>query len=129
MSNMIDQYIDCCIINGSHYDVSQAAVEILKNILKYIGNNTWQYKNEMGIWVNDEKQNMLKYELKTRVCNAFIERSLFWHNKGSEENIDINISIDCKFRANKLLNISSKLKDDKYISTIIKETKQFFDIE
>ena len=33
--NIVDQYIDCCIINGSHYDISLATVEILKNKYKY----------------------------------------------------------------------------------------------
>jgi len=125
MSNLLEKYIDCCIINGSHYDVSLACIELLKCNYRYIGNNVWEYFNENNEWSVDDKSNKLKYDIKTKVCNAFIERSLFWENK-SRYDTDINISIDDKFRSNKLLIISSKLKDDKYISTIIKESKQFF---
>lgn len=128
MSNLLEKYIDCCIINGCHYDVSLACVEILKTNYKYKGNNVWQFLDDNGVWHIDEKHAKLKHDIKTKVCNAFIERSLFWENM-SRDDIDINISIDAKFRSNKLLIISSKLKEDKYISTIIKESKQFFDIE
>jgi len=125
MSNILEKYIDCCIINGSHYDISLACVEILKDKYRYVGNNLWEVCNENNEWRIDEKMVNLKYDIKTKVCNAFIERSLFWDSK-SLQDTDINISIDDKFRANRLLVISSKLKEDKYISTIIKESKQFF---
>ena len=122
--NTIEKYIDCCIINGSHYDVSLACVEVLKEQYKYVGNNTWKYFKD-DEWHIDEKQNNLKYAIRTIVCNAFIQRSLFWENKSTQAT-DMNIAIDDKFRSNKLLTISSKLKEDKYILTIIKESKQFF---
>jgi len=124
--NIVDQYIDCCIINGSHYDISLATVEILKNKYKYTGNNIWYYLNDNQEWVLDDKQVNLKNDIKTKVCNAFIQRSLYWDNKALEITNDINLSIDFKFRSNKLLTICSKLKDDKYILTIIKESKSFF---
>jgi hypothetical protein len=122
--NIVEKYIDCCIINGSHYDVSLACVEILKEQYKYVGNNIWMYLKDND-WYTDDKQNHLKFAIRTIVCNAFIQRSLFWENKSMQAN-DMNIAIDDKFRSNKLLTISSKLKEDKYISTIIKESKQFF---
>ena len=125
MSNLVEKYIDCCIINGSHYDVSLACVEVLKSKYRYVQNNIWECLDENNEWHIDEKQAKFKYDIKMIVCNAFTERSLFWENK-SRESADINISIDNKFRSNKLLIISSKLKDDKYISTIIKESKQFY---
>jgi hypothetical protein len=122
--NIVEKYIDCCIINGSHYDVSLACVEILKDQYKYIGNNTWKYFKDND-WHTDDKQMNLKFAIRTIVCNAFIQRSLFWDFKSTHAT-DMNIAIDDKFRANRLLTISSKLKEDKYISTIIKESKQFF---
>ena len=126
--DLAEKYIDCCIINGSHYDVSLACVEVLKTKYRYKGNNIWEYVDDAGIWHIDEKQAKLRYDIKTKVCNAFIQRSLFWETK-SRNDADINICIDDKFRSNRLLIISSKLKEDKYISTIIKESKQFFDFE
>lgn len=125
MSNIIEKYIDCCIINGSHYDVALACVEVLKTNYRYIGNNLWEYIDDLHQWHVDEKQAKLKHDIKTKVCNAFVERALYWENMSSVDH-DINLSIDAKFRSNKLLIISSKLKDDKYILTIIKESKQFF---
>lgn len=127
--DLLEKYIDCCIINGSHYDVSLACVEILKSKYRYKGNNVWEYIDDDGVWHIDAKQSKLKYDIKTKVCNAFVQRSLFWDTKSTQSSTDINISIDDKFRANRLLIISSKLKEEKYISTIIKESKQFFNIE
>jgi hypothetical protein len=123
-SNIIEKYIDCCIINGSHYDVSLACVEILKTEYKYVGNNIWKYLKD-DVWYVDEKQNHMRAAIRTIACNAFIQRSLFWQNKSTQAT-DINIAMDDIFRSNRLLVLSCKLKDDKYISTIIKESKQFF---
>lgn len=124
MASLLEQYIDCCIINGSHYDIALASVEILKGKFRYIGNKNWEYINDANEWILDDKKKNLKYAFKTIVCSAFIRRSIFWEEKSIEDENDVNLFIDDRFRSNKLLMISSKLKDDKYILTIIKECRQ-----
>lgn len=119
----IEQYIDCCITNGSHYDVALASAEILKDKHRYAGKHLWEFLQD-GVWIIDDKQTNLKTSMRTAVCNAFVERSLYWISKSIEDQNDVNLFIDHRFRSNKLLSISSKLKDDKYILTIIKECKQ-----
>lgn len=125
---MLNDYIDCCIgSNGSHYDISLVIYEIIKNKFKYIGNNIWEYKKN-DEWINDEKNINLKSEIKSNVTNYFLERSKYWINKSIDENnIDKNIEVDNNLKSLKLLQISNKLSDDKFISNIIKEIKQFYE--
>ena len=125
---MLNDYIDCCIgSNGSHYDISLVIYEIIKNNFKYIGNNIWEYKKN-DEWIIDEKNINLKLEIKTNVINHFLERSKYWINKSIDENnIDKNIEFDNNLKSLKLLQVSNKLTDDKFISNIIKETKQFYE--
>jgi hypothetical protein len=67
-------------------------------------------------WVSDIKQNNFKYSIKTEVYTYFIKRAIELCDKASDTNII----------SGKLLDISSKMKEDKYISMIIKESRQFF---
>jgi hypothetical protein len=76
----------------------------------------WEYLDKNNNWVCDIKQNNLKYSIKTEVYTYFIKRAIELCDKTNDANI----------MSNKLLIISSKLKEDKYISTMIKESRQFF---
>lgn len=127
-NNLVNQYIDCCIgTNGSHYDISLTIYEILKNKYRYSGNKLWDYyDNTENTWKNDEKNQRLKYDIRNVVSNNFVIRSVYWENKSTENNININISNDHKLRSARLLQCSFKLKDDKFILTIIKEARQLF---
>jgi hypothetical protein len=123
--DIINNYIDCCIgSNGSHYDISLVIYNILKDSYRYIGNNTWEY-NDNNLWIVDEKNMKLKYSIKVDVNNYFIDRSKYWLDMNN--NNDINLEIDNKHKSLKILQYSNKLKDDKFISQIIKEVKQFYE--
>ena len=39
----INNYIDLCVINNSHYDISFVVYKILKDKYRYIKNNSWEY--------------------------------------------------------------------------------------
>lgn len=125
---LTNQYIDCCISsNGSHYDISLTIYEILKNKFRYVGTNNWEYYDDINkIWKIDDKTERFKYNIRNVVSNFFIARSIFWDKKSKEETDNCNISIDHQLRSVRLLQCSLKLKDNKYILTIIKEAKQFF---
>lgn len=127
--NLLYQYIDCCIgSSGSHYDIALTIHEILKNNYRYIGNKTWQYLDkEKNVWLNDDKNEKLKTDIKTIVCDQFIFRSLYWDERSKEKDIAINVSLDHQLRSAKLLQCSYKLKDNKFILLILKEAKQLFD--
>lgn len=127
--NLLYEYIDCCIgSSGSHYDIALTIHEVLKNDYRYIGNKTWQYLNKKtNIWENDDKNEKLKTDIKTIVCDQFITRSLYWAERSKEKNIAINVSLDHQLRSAKLLQYSYKLKDNKFILLILKEAKQLFD--
>ena len=112
----INNCIDLCVINNTDYDISLVVFKILDGKYRYISNNTWEYLDKDNKWIRDIKQNNFKYSIKTEVYTYFIKRAIELCDKTGDTNII----------SGKLLDISSKLKEDKYISTIIKESRQFF---
>jgi hypothetical protein len=137
--------IDTCIFKSTHYDIANVVHIYLKNRHRYAENNIWEYlktdattKNQS--WEIDVDNKELIYSIRTIVCNAFTERSLYWENakdgdgRGSGANggsggcgaNGYSRYLDTDIISVKLLNISSKLKDNKYICVLIKECKQFF---
>ena len=124
-NNEITKYIDMCALNSSHYDIALVCYKYLLNKHRYIKNNIWEYMTitEKGedIWSIDNNNEHIIYSIKTIICSAFTERSIYWSS-----NTEDNTYQDTEIISKKLLNISSKLKDTKYISLLIKECKQFF---
>ena len=118
----INKYIDLCIINSSDYDISIVIFKILNGKYRYLQNNLWEYYNDKAKkWILDNKNDNLKYSLKTIVCTHFTERSIFWNKDDAKL-----LHKDNEMISRKLLSIASKFKEDKYIYAIIKECKQFF---
>ena len=115
------KYIDACIFNSSHYDIAYVIYIYLKDKHRYIKNNTWEYLNSSSEWIADINNEQITYSIRTIVCTAFTERSLYWANMKTDPKYQ-----DTELISNKLLIICSKLKDNKYISILIKECKQFF---
>jgi hypothetical protein len=112
----INNFIDLCVMNNTDYDISQVVFKILEGKYRYISNNTWEYLDKDNNWVSDIKQSNFKYSIKTEVYTHFIKRAIELCDKTGDTNI----------MSGKLLDISLKLKEDKYISMIIKESRQFF---
>ena len=138
--NSLNKYIDACIFNSTHYDIALVVHKYLKDKHRYVNNNTWEYlasggSGESGGWTPDINNQELIYSIRTIVCSAFTQRSLYWAdantaNTANAKDInkypDISKYPDTEIISNKLLLISSKLKEKKYISVLIKECKQFF---
>jgi hypothetical protein len=130
--------IDTCIFKSTHYDIANVVHIYLKDRHRYTENNIWEYlktdattKNQS--WEIDVDNKELIFSIRTIVCNAFTERSLYWENAkdgsgsgGSGDSCGYSRYLDTDIISVKLLNISSKLKDNKYICVLIKECKQFF---
>jgi hypothetical protein len=125
IENELSQSIDKCIFNNSDYDIATVCYKFLKDKHRYVKNNVWEYlityKNGNTIWGIDINNQHIAYSIKTIICSAFTKRSLYWSDKKGND-----IYYDTELISLKLLNISSKLKDNKYISVLIKECKQFF---
>ncbi len=126
-TDLINRYIDCCIgSNGSHYDMSLVIYHILKDKYRYLGDNLWQYKNINDEWINDVKNNLhIINDIKSIVINYFLSRSTYWLEE-SKTSEDISLSNDNQIKSVRILQYSSKLKDEKFIKEIMKEIKQFF---
>jgi len=130
--NDINNHIDICVSNNLHYDIALVCYKCLKDKHRYVSNassasstsktnnNTWEYSTN-AVWATDVNSQQLIYSIRTIVCRAFTMRSMYW-----EDAMDNEKYPDTSVIASKLLQISSKLKDNKYISVLIKECKQFF---
>jgi hypothetical protein len=125
--------IDACIFKSTHYDIANVAHIYLKDRHRYTENNIWEYlktdaTTNKQSWEIDVDNKELIYSIKTAVCNAFTARSLYWANAKDDGGDSIAYSryLDTEIISVKLMNISSKLKDNKYICLLIKECKQFF---
>jgi hypothetical protein len=125
----INMHIDMCIFNSTHYDIACVVHKCLKGRHRYANTNIWEYlkssedgkSSKSGEWVIDKNAEELTYAIKTKVCNAFTKRSLYWGDiKECDKYPDTEVI------SMKLLQISSKLKDNKYISILIKESRLFF---
>ena len=122
----INMHIDMCIFNSTHYDIACVVHKCLKGRHRYANTNIWEYlksskSGKSSEWVIDKNAEELTYAIKTKVCNAFTKRSLYWGDiKESDKYPDTEVI------SMKLLQISSKLKDNKYISILIKESRLFF---
>ena len=126
----MDEEIDTCILNNTHYDIANVVYTFLKDKHRYT-DNTWEYlkdadaatdaEDAVAVWEADANSERLIYSIRTIVCRAFTKRSLYWLDIKDDERYP-----DTEIISNKLLNISSKLKDNKYICVLIKECKQFF---
>jgi hypothetical protein len=117
----MENIIDACITSNTDYDIANVIHKILKDKYKYIENNTWEYFDDISNkWNIDIKNKNFKNAIKNDVCKEFIQRSIYWANKTKTINSKTDIM------SSKLLFIGNKMKDDKYISNIIKECKQFF---
>ena len=114
----MDKLIDTAAFNNSDYEIASILYELFKTEFRYFNNN-WEYY-EYNIWMIDNKNNKLKDTLKNKACSYFIKRSIFWAEKTQQIN-----SIE-DIMSTKLLFIGTNFKNDKYISNIIKECKQFF---
>jgi hypothetical protein len=122
----ISKNIDMCIFNSSHFDIANVVHLYLKDKHRYVENNTWEYLKTDATtgsskWIVDVNTEQLSYSIRTIVCRAFTDRSLYWADTKESDKYP-----DTEIISNRLLNISSKLKDNKYICVLIKECKQFF---
>jgi hypothetical protein len=127
--------IDVCILNNTHFDIANVIHKILSGKFRYTG-DTWEYLKTAttaastsdaaaatAVWDTDVNSERFIYAIRTLVCGAFTRRSLYWVDTSIEKDERYT---DTEVVSTKLLSISSKLKDNKYICVLIKECKQFF---
>ena len=123
----INRYIDQSSYNTTHYDISVIVFKVFKNLYKYTGVGQWQYYDlQDHTWKHDKNRHRFKHDIKTVLSDLFLTRYLYWYEQSTCQNVDNEIH--AKFMADKMFRACHKLKDDKFISVVIKEAKGFFDI-
>tara|TARA_B110000483_G_scaffold240513_1_gene321297 strand:+ start:782 stop:1186 length:405 start_codon:yes stop_codon:yes gene_type:complete len=123
----LEKLIDSLIIDISDYNVASVISSILKNKYKYIGNNKWEYyDNKQESWINDIKNKKFISDINTNITNLVLNRIYYYEKlkKININNIDLYNSYDISNK--KLLNIISKFHNKKYLNSIIREVKPFF---
>lgn len=126
--DVINGYIDQCNNNLTHYDISLIVHIVFKKYYRYIGDKSWEYYDiRNGIWKHDVKSQNMRNDINSVISDLFSTRSLHWL-RISEQCSDINLSIHAKYLSEKMLNTSLKLKNNAFISVVIKEARSFFDI-
>ena len=127
MIHDINDYIDKCNHNLTHYDISLIVFKVFKNKYRYMGDKQWQYYDHVAMeWKNDKRTERFKSGIKMVVSDLFSTRALYWYNQ-SQKCQDINCEIHAKFMSEKMLNASYKLKLNTFISIVIREAQSFFD--
>jgi len=129
MINDINDYIDKCNYNLTHYDVSLIVHKVFKDKYKYIGDKQWTYYDyNDNIWKNDKKNEKMKFDIKTIISDLFVTRSLHWY-KESQKCDNINDEIHAKMMSEKMIDASYKLKNNSFILIVIREAQSFFDYQ
>lgn len=119
MDEYINNYIDKCI-SKSDYDISVVIFEMIKHKFKYMGKNKWYYL-KLDDWKEDKRTYNLKIYIQTTVCNAFIQRAFHWEKKKNFCEND--------YVSKNLLDICNKLKNYNFVTSIIRECRQFYNFE
>lgn len=124
----INRYIDQCNYNLTHYDISVIVYKVFKNLYRYKGAKQWEYFDVQDrTWKDDKNKRKLKHDIRTVISDLFITRYMHWYSV-SDNAPNIDLEIHAKFMTEKMFKASYKLKDDKFISIVIKEAQPFFDI-
>lgn len=126
-NNEINKLIDNITCDIPDYALTILISSIFKNKYKYVGNNKWKYYNyNEQIWQNDIKNKKLIHDINIDLTNLILNR-INYYNELKNLNInDIDKYNNYQIINNKLLLIINKLHNKKYLNTIIKETKPFF---
>jgi hypothetical protein len=129
MINDINDYIDKCNYNLTHYDVSLIVHKVFKDKYKYIGDKQWTYYDyNDNVWKNDKKNEKMKFDIKTIISDLFVTRSLYWYQE-SQKCENINDEIHAKMMSEKMIDASYKLKNNSFILIVIREAQSFFDYQ
>lgn len=124
----VNNCIDRCSFNLTHFDVANIIYKIFKNKYRYIGNRKWEYYDTTEKkWLRDHKKVKFKSDIKIIVSDLFIQRSVYWKQQSLQEK-DINTEIHAKMRSENMVMSSYKLKNEGFISVVIKEAQSFFDV-
>lgn len=126
-NNEINKLIDNIISDISDYNIAILISAIFKNKYKYIGNNKWIYYNySEKIWQNDIKNKKLIDDINRNITNIILNRINHYNELKNIDIDDIDKYNNYDIINNKLLLIINKLQNKKYLNSIIKETKSFF---
>ena len=124
----LNKCVDNCT-NFVHYDIAILVYKVFKKMYRYIGANHWEYFDVLEKeWKTDHRIHRFKNDIKSVIVDLFITRSLYWFDLSKTLAHDIHAEMRAKFMYQKMLKASYTIKNDKFISIVIKEARGFFDI-
>ena len=127
--DIINRCIDQTNHNLTQYDVSVIVHKVFKNLYRYKGAKQWEYLDiQDNTWKHDKNKRRFKHDIKSVISDLYITRYMHWYSILNNTPNEIDTEIHARFMADKMFRASYKLKDDKFISVVIKEAESFFDI-
>lgn len=113
----VGEAVDLCIgSRGSHYDLARVAKVVLQHRLQYKGNSVWES------WSGGDPMSLVRAEL----CHAIRERAQHWHHVAEEAGTNFDLKIDAQLKSMRLMQISMRLGNDRFLKDVMKEARAFF---
>lgn len=123
----INQLLDTCNNNLSHFDLALVFFNIFKHKYRYLGKKKWEYYDmHSQVWLLDTNKEKLKDDLRNGLSEMFLTRSIYWYDLSINS---IDLELIYKMRSERLLKARGFLRSDKFISILIREASAFFDIQ
>jgi len=121
LANLIDV---CAGTRASEFDVAQVLHHLGHARFKYVGDNNWLYRVDRGDseYEPDARLQNLQHFCSSDVVNVFLQRALHFQDllaQNPKSNYDV--------RVKRLLDVSNKLGNPKYVKDVLREAKSFFE--
>jgi hypothetical protein len=119
LSNLIDV---CASNRASEFDVAQVLHHMGHALFKYVGDNEWMHRIAEGDFKPDAKYEHITKFCSGDVVHVFLQRALHYQQLVKDQprnNYDV--------RVKRLLDISVKLRNPKYVHDVLREAKSFFE--
>lgn len=122
MDPTLANLIDVCAGNrASEFDVAQVLHHLGHTRFKYVGENTWMFRSE-GEYKLDQRLEQILHFCASDVVHVFLQRALHFQElllQHPKSNYDV--------RVKRLLDVSNKLGNPKYVKDVLREAKSFFE--
>jgi|APGre2960657423_1045063.scaffolds.fasta_scaffold85766_1 vacuolar-type H+-ATPase catalytic subunit A/Vma1 len=112
----ISKLIDICANNkGCEFSVAQILHHLGKDHFKYAGDNVWMRLDEKKDFVQDIHHREISHFCSIDVVHAFLQRALYYQ-ESNPNNVHLK----------RILEISIKLRNSKFVNEVLQEAKSFF---
>lgn len=128
----LENFIDVCAGNrASEFDVAQVVYFMGRQRFRYMGENEWAYCDDCtqdategasAKFKTDARNEHIHRFCSSEVVHVFMQRALHF-----QELLKAHPRSNYDVRVKRLLDISIKLRNPKYVADVLREAKSFFE--